>query len=302
MDSFTATRVAIATGGLLFAAVSDVRTRRVRDPLWIVLGTVSLVLLAVELATESAPLDRWALTVSMAIMFYAIFFGRPLFEEDGFHVRPVRIATFVAAAGLVLVAGQQANELGRAEMDAYLALLVPLALILVYQGMYQMRLLHGGADTKALIVLTLLFPRPPDASPFPLLVVPLTFPFSFIALIDAAILFLALPLAYLIVNAARGDLAFPMALFGTRADLDRLPEHAWLMEKIDARGDHVAVLFPRRGGNRAADVERLRAAGVRRVWIQSQIPFMVPLLAGFFLAFFVGNLLMGFLAAVLPRP
>jgi preflagellin peptidase FlaK len=39
----------------------------------------------------------------------------------------------------------------------------------------------------------------------------------------------------------------------------------------------------------------LRAAGVDRVWVTPQTPFMVPLFGGFILAFVVGNLLIGIL-------
>ncbi|HEY7587160.1 MAG TPA: A24 family peptidase C-terminal domain-containing protein [Thermoplasmata archaeon] len=302
MDSFAAARLALATGGLLFAAIADVRTRRVRDPLWVLLGTAGLVLLAIETYDDRQLFERYAMLAAMAILFYAIFYGRPLFEEDGFHARPLRVGVFAAAGLLVLGAWVLARDAGPSETDVFLRLLVPLLLILLYQGMHQIGLLHGGADTKALIALALLVPAAPNASPFPILVVPLDFPFSFVALINAAILFLAIPVAYLIANAIRGDLKFPMALFGTRADIDRLPAHAWLMEKIDAKGQHVAILFPRRGGDRQAEIEKLRAAGVRRVWVQPQVPFMVPLLAGFLLAFFVGNLLSAFLGAILPRP
>src|SRR6266480_4520897 len=125
-----------------------------------------------------------------------------------------------------------------------------------------------------------------------------TFPFSLVVWVDAAILFLAVPLGLLLLNAARGDRAFPQALLGYRARLDPFPPHAWLMEKISASGDHVLVLFPKRGGNPAQDLERLRAAGIDRAWVTPQIPFMVPLCGGFLLAFFVGNVLLGFLRLV----
>ena len=53
------------------------------------------------------------------------------------------------------------------------------------------------------------------------------------------------------------------------------------------------MLFPKRGGDRSEDLARLRAAGIDKVWVTPQIPFMVPLLGGFWLAFFVGNVLLG---------
>src|SRR5438309_1229101 len=157
-----------------------------------------------------------------------------------------------------------------------------------------------------LIALGLLVPTYPDMAPFPIMTLDprvetfwrVTFPFSLVVWVDAAVLFLAVPLGFLLLNAARGDRAFPQALLGYRARLDPFPPHAWLMEKISARGDHVLVLFPKRGGSPAQDLERLRAAGIDRAWVTPQIPFMVPLCGGFLLAFFVGYVLLGFLRLV----
>jgi preflagellin peptidase FlaK len=67
------------------------------------------------------------------------------------------------------------------------------------------------------------------------------------------------------------------------------------MEKIREDGEHVLVLYPKRGPPLTEDLARLRAAGVDRVWVTPQTPFMVPLFGGFILAFVVGNLLIGIL-------
>jgi len=309
VDAFAAARLAIGTGFLAVAAGMDLRSRRVRDPLWVALGTIGVAVLVAELAAGSAGLPRYGLVAATAILFYAIFYGKPLVEEDGLHLRPARLAWFAVAAALVVGSGFLAAATGSGELGAFAALLALPTMVLVYQGMYQLGLLHGGADTKGLIALTLLVPLYPNAEPFPLLVldprvrgaIEPVFPFSLVVLIDAAVLFLAVPLAYLAINAVRGDLELPQALFGTRADLASLPAHVWLMERIDTKGEHVLVLFPRRGRDPKEEAEKLRAAGVARAWIQPQVPFLVPLLGGFLIAFLAGNLLLGFLGAVLPR-
>src|SRR5438132_13297816 len=176
-------------------------------------------------------------------------------------------------------------------------------MVLVYQGFYRLRLLHGGADAKGLIALTLLFPSYPSALPFPMsqadarvdAFLRIAFPFSLVIWVDGLILSLAVPVALLIYNAARGDLALPQALLGYRAPLNPFPAHAWLMEQITARGEHVLVLFPRRGTDPSSDTSRLRAAGVDRAWATPQPPAMLPLLLGFLLAFFAGDLLVAVL-------
>lgn len=303
MDAFAATRIVVGTAFLAFAAASDFRSRTVRNPVWIGLGTVGLGLAAVEAALQGSLPERLVLLGATAALFASIFVGEPLFDREGFHLRPLRLALLAAVpTGIAASAWLAAGTTGAAR-TAYLETLTAPAIILVYLGLYRTRVLFGGADAKALIALTLLVPTYPDAAPFPWLapdprVAPalrLVFPFSLVAWVDAAVLFLAVPLAYAILNAARGDFAFPQAFLGTRADLSSLPAHAWLMEKIDRKGEHVLVLFPRRGGDRAAEVEALRAAGIRRAWVQPKVPFMVPLLGGFLLASFLGNVLLAFL-------
>ncbi len=306
MDGFAVTRLVIGVGFLLVAAVADLRTRRVPDPLWIGLGSIGLVVLAVELIQDQIEADAWALLGSAGLLFFAIFYGNPLFDEDGFHARPFRLLLFLAAAVLFVYPAVQHSASGASLSQGLLELHSMPAMILVYQLFYRVRILHGGADAKALIALGLLVPTYPDMAPFPFMTLDprvetfwrVTFPFSLVVWVDAAVLFLAVPLGLLLLNAARGDRAFPQALLGYRARLDPFPPHAWLMEKVSARGDHVLVLFPKRGGNPAQDLERLRAAGIDRAWVTPQIPFMVPLCGGFLLAFFVGNVLLGFLRLV----
>lgn len=304
MDAFAATRFAVGTGFLVVAAASDLRTRRVRDPLWIALGTIGLVILGEQMFVGGAPWPAWSLMGSAAVLFYAVFFGRPLLDEDGFHPRGVRIVLFIAAATL-LVAGSGAQGFGESVPSVSELASMPI-MVAVYQGFYRLRLLHGGADAKGLIALTLLVPSYPDALPFPVLtidprvapVLRVAFPFSLGVWVDAAIVSLAVPLVLLIRNAIRGDVALPQALLGYRARIAPFPKHAWLMERITARGEHVLVLFPKRGRDPVEDLARLRAAGVDRAWVTPQTPFMVPLALGYILAFVVGNLLIGLLQLV----
>lgn len=301
VDAFAATRLVVGAGFLVVAAASDLRTRRVRDVLWIALGTLGLVLLAAELVVRSAPWPTWSLCGAAAILFYAVFLGKPLFDVDGFHARPGRIVLLLAAAAL-LFGSLGATGTGGSSPPVPELATMPI-MVVVYQGFYRLRLLHGGADAKGLIALTLLVPSYPDAVPFPLLpidprldsVLRLAFPFSLAVWVDAAIVSLAVPVALLVFNAARGDFTLPQALLGYRARINPFPAHAWLMEKITDRGEHVLVLFPKRGVDPAEDIARLRAAGIERTWVTPQTPFMVPLVVGFLLAFFAGNLLIGIL-------
>src|SRR5437899_7644111 len=163
MDAFAATRLAIGAGFLVVAAASDLRTRRVSNRLWIAMGTLGLIILAMELLIESAPWPMWSLEGSAALLFYAIFFGHPLFDEDGFHARPARIELFLTAATMWI------SPLG---FTGFVASSVPITelasmpvMVVLYQLMPRARLLTDGADAKCLIALTLLVPADANASP-----------------------------------------------------------------------------------------------------------------------------------------
>ncbi len=316
MDPFAAVRLVIGAAFLTVAAFLDLQDRRVPDPVWIALGSVAFVVLAVDVATSYYGWNQWLLIGSAAIFFYAVFYGKPILDEDGAHARPFRLLVLAAAAVAWFAGVFLPNPVDRMYLP-FGARVIPVAglatvsvMVLLYQLFYQLGLLRGGADAKAMMALTLLVPLYPEASPFPLIVLPgslqsamqVLFPFSLTVLVDAAILFLAVPLVYLLVNAWRREVELPQAFFGTKADLDHLPRHVWLMERVDRDGERIAVLFPSRLMDQDEEVTKLKAAGADRVWIQPKLPFMVPLLAGFLLAFLVGNLMLGFLTAVLPHP
>jgi len=315
VDAFAVARLVIGAGFLCAAAFLDIRTRRVRDPWWVGLGTAGLLILALDILSTQGALNHWLLLGSAAILFYAVFYGKPLLDEDGVHLRPIRILVLAAAAlgflgGLLLPIPVYLGLQSGTRAIPLAQLIAVSVLLLVYQGFYQLGLLRGGADAKALMALTLLVPYYPDAAPFPLLSLPVSvsttmanlFPFSLTVFVNAAILFLVVPIAYLIVNLARGDFEWPQAFFGTKASLNHMPPHVWLMERVDRRGERVAVLFPAHRADESEEIAKLKAAGADRVWVQPKVPFMVPLLIGFLLAFFVGNVMLGFLTAVLPHP
>ncbi len=279
------------------------------------MGTTGLLLLALDVATSYWAANEWLMLGSAAILFYAVFYGRPLLDEDGVHLRPIRILVLVSAAVAWLVGILLPNPTGdmllpvNAKVIADPELASAVVLIVVYQLFYLVGLFRGGADAKAMMAITLLVPVYPNASPFPLLAIPASiqtamqvfFPFSLSVLVDALILSLVVPIAYFLVNVARGDIGRPMWR-GTRESIDHIPRHSWVMERINERGERYVVLFPSHHQDNADHVARLRQAGVTKVWVERGVPLIVLIFVGFLLSFFVGNLMLGFLTAVLPHP
>lgn len=150
--------------------------------------------------------------------------------------------------------------------------------------------LFGGADAKGLMVLALLWPATPD-----LLAGRLTPALD--ALINASAFVAVLPLLFLALNLARGDVGAPM-LIAVRMDRRAAQaRHVWPLEHVEDGEVRIRV-WQRIGEPQDEAYARLAAHGVRRVWATPKVPFMLALLPGLVVADRLGNLLMLLVARV----
>jgi archaeal preflagellin peptidase FlaK len=148
---------------------------------------------------------------------------------------------------------------------------------------WRMRL-FGGADAKALMVLAFLAPWP---SPSPTSIQP-----ALDAVANGSLLMLGLPVVALVLNLARGQVAFPAMLLGRPVPLERArAAHVWPMQRVSQDGA-IVWRFWQRAGLESLDDEydALERAGVRTVWVTAKVPFLVPLAAGLALSWWWGNL------------
>lgn len=292
-------RTVAGLGFLLVAAAMDLRRRRVNDEVWIALGVVALAIVELDLLLSAGAWSLHLMAAATAILYYGVFFGEEMLTEEGFRFRPARFAAYLACPLLIAVAwwGSAGDP---ASLAAFYRLLTMPTLVVVAHGLYEFGLLRGGADAKAFMALGLLFPGVyphldslPWLAPSPLVepVLAVWFPFAFVALVNAAILFAVAPLWFLARNAASGTVRFPHALLGYRAPIDDLPRFAWLMDRVEG-GEHVTVLFPRRREDREEQVRLLKERGLRDAWITPQLPFVVAIALGYVLAVVVGNVLL----------
>ncbi len=292
-------RVVAGLGFLLVAAAMDLRRRTVKDEVWVAMGVIALGFVEIDLLVAGAPPALHGMTAATAILYFSVFFGEPLWDDDDrFHARPLRIAAYALAPLLVVAAWRWSSD--DATLGSFYRLLTMPGMIVIAHGLYYFGLLRGGADAKALMALALLVPGfYPHIGPLPLLrvdpiaepLVAVTFPFAFVVLLNSALLFLVLPLAFLVRNAARGNAKLPRGLFGFRVPLDRVPRYAWFMDRIED-GRPAFVYFPPRKEDREEQVRLLREHGFTHVWVTPQIPFVVAMLIGFALAVVFGNLLL----------
>ena len=185
-----------------------------------------------------------------------------------------------------------------------------LAYLFFYLGLF------GGADAKALIGIAILIPMNPlNAS---LLVDPL--PFAITTLFNAAIISLIVPPALFLYNlrhlrSKRLSENLNLAFIGYTVRIDALAE---------ATHKHLRALHVYEGGDEEAEsgtvkrkfvfggrdldedmVEQLktyRAQGTidEDVWVTPELPYMLFITAGFFIALFYGNLILFILTTLVP--
>jgi archaeal preflagellin peptidase FlaK len=169
----------------------------------------------------------------------------------------------------------------------YLAF-IPIMIVLMY-AFFQMRLLFGGADAKALMALAILVPIQPLIGVFPLW--PSFLPGSWIIFANAILLFLFIPLSLLIYNIGKRNPRFPYCLLGYKISIEKAKQQfVWPMEKIKD-GKRKLVYMPKNFDvdEELAEFEKL---GIKEIWVTPKIPFMIPLLAGFLATFFLGDILL----------
>lgn len=316
-----AVRLLTAAVALAAASMTDLRTRKVPNALWYVVAAVGTGLLVADLALTGEGPWGLALALPVAAFFAVVVTGGELVpvmpddepdptreltrEEARVYVADLAVSAVLVAASLGVM-WMAHGQLG--DLDVLWGVAGSVAIIVLALVFYAARLLHGGGDAKALMTLAVLFPTAPLGGTLPLLAMPegagLMFPFSLTVLIDAAIIVVFLPLAFLVMSAARGPLRLPEALFGYPVANDAVDTgRAWLLYEADEAGEVRRALWPRRSQKaeqaRARALEALRSRGEARVYVSPKLPFMVPMLAGLLVAAVVGNLVLGLVWALL---
>jgi len=274
-------RACTAMAMLLIASYYDVKERRVENILWFVF----LPLGAAEMLFEVGTTPVRALAPAALMLFYMLVF----FEgTSGTWVGGILGAAYLA----VLYMSEGTGTF-------FIQVLTAVVMYGVIYGLYMAGIVHGGADAKCLMVLTLMFWRYPTWLDIPQ-GFQVLFPYSLTVLINAALVTVVSVPVYTAAKAlSRGERTW-FAFFGYPMDIERVERSfVWLME-VPEGDDTVLVLFPSRDEARMKErLEKLRDMGRKEVWVSPQVPFMVPLAAGMLLALTAGNLIVAAVLAAL---
>ena len=154
----------------------------------------------------------------------------------------------------------------------------------------------GGADAKALIALSVMFPIYPKIGMFPLLNTGIGI-FAFSVLSNSVIVAPILALILFIRNLKEKDGKLIYRFIGFRVDADKIPKFYNLLEYVDENWNVVRVV---RGVEPDESMlKRLKEAKERgivdRVWVTPALPFLIFMTAGFVVAVLLGDLLVWFI-------
>ncbi len=297
---------------LAYAARSDMRTRRVGDRCWYIFLAAGLVLLEAQLAwAGESPLFLLS-PFYIVVLFFTLWYegevmGDLVRRRDSYILAGALVAGATAVLVAQLLDGPlDAFDPGGAGFRHLQLAMVPLMMLVAYM-LYRTQLLSGGADAKAFLAMAVLVPFFPDpllraVSSDALLSPPAVFlvicPFVLSVFFNAAFLSLFNPAAMFLYNLARGDRGRLMA-FAYKVPLAkaRAKKFIWLSECcVDGRRKPLYFRFRDQTGRwKREQLDLLGKLGVRRVWVQPQIPFMVQLCAGFLFTFLAGNVILLFI-------
>ena len=288
------------------AAWLDHKTRRVANDWWWGWAKPTLFLLMLELLILEAGWMIW-LTASAVVAFASTaLIGVPDINDirKGSKVDIlVTIWYFVSGVGLLMGAMEYLPTLmdyfnpsivldeGSPVTKAALlwGQMVLMGIVLIFFEMaWRFRMLHGGADAKAMMLATLLLPTWAGAA-FPIFAsgstISTSMPPALSLLIWAGLAFLVLPFIMLIRNASAGDLMpLSMSWHASKMALADIPNnHVWLLEEVVDKPDGTRGVTrrmrPVRGSRAETEIEtvlqELSEAEVERAWVTAKHPFLL---------------------------
>jgi hypothetical protein len=285
--------------GLIYAAVADWRRREVSDRVWQVLAGVGTVVGAFAFGSAGVlPLALW-LVAGALVLEHLFPWDEGLERWRAWAPGVVELAVYAAVVGGFLFAALRYGIGPSTVTSAALAVVVS---VILARGLFEIGILYGGADAKALMVAGLLVPM----FTVPYLPVPVTaqavlvyYPYSLNLLMDAAVAAMVVPLAIAVRNLRAGQFEFPRGFTGYRIPVAELPDSfVWLKDPLAHPEPEEAETSEEDRAVRVRQAKELAAQGVQEVWVTPQLPFIVLLAVGAVLGLLVGNVVFD-LAALL---
>lgn len=293
--------VLILLGGFGFAAYQDWKIREVADEVWQGMAVLGAVVGFLAFLGNSLALLLWAL-VSLWVWEH-LFPWDALFEKRSERLPgAIEIGIYVGVPTILIVC---AAVFGVSNSGVPVAILAAAVSILLARGLFEVGVLYGGADAKALMVAGLLLPLDPTPLWSPPAITPLLayYPFALTLLIDAALFAVVVPIAIALRNLSVGEFTFPRGFTGYTIPVEELPNRfVWIKDPTFNGYPTSDGPEPQTAGEdrelRQRQANELAKQGVNRVWVTPQLPFILWISAGTVSALVAGNLVFDLVAAL----
>jgi preflagellin peptidase FlaK len=289
MDVIPIVKIAVSFLVLLLASRSDWKTRMASDSFWIVLGGFGMLFLALKITSDGVSQLYLLFLVPLAVIFFDTFWDRKGMFEDGMNPVPIGLylAAFIILGALIGIFWQSAY------LWELMTILVMFAIIIF---LYQFNMIKGGADAKALLALSIVFPVYPVIDSLPLIMIPVdvaqyAFPFSLLILFNAALLTIVVPIGMFFYNLARGSRKLPVMFFGYRMTVSEArKKFVWPLEYV-VEGGRKLTLFPKTMDSYEEVYDALEKSGADTIWVTPKMPFLIPMTISILFSSIVGNII-----------
>ncbi|MBT6645326.1 MAG: hypothetical protein HOB52_05940 [Euryarchaeota archaeon] len=284
------------------AAWLDQKYRRVANSYWISWAKVAVFLWALELMVREAGWEIWATALAAVALASMSVIGRPTFKDifaGNLMDVCVSMTYLIGLSGIVVGAlsyGQVTPIdvlIGEASPEASLwwATVSVLVLVWIFEMMWKVRLIHGGADAKALMWVALLMP---NWSTIPPLVYSdkwgesiIHMPPAISLLIWGALAFLAIPPLFILQNLRRGNISslqdLGQAWHAQKVELNNIAgAHVWILDEVFDKADGSRSIRSRKRPPSKTPTEEqmlqqindLRELGAESAWVSFKWPLL----------------------------
>jgi hypothetical protein len=277
----------------------DNRDRRIPNEHWIAWYKPLIFIWGLELMINGADWTIWASALAALSFASVSLIGRPtissILKGEKMDVA-VAFCYLIGAAGVIFGAMKYAPGDALSLLDGsaseqrilWFEVMLAFAMVIVFEFAWRLRLLHGGADAKALMWVALIMPSWATLAPiFQPSGVVISTPPVFSLFIWGGLAFLFLPLILLALNIKKSNLKnlkdLRMAWHSIRMPLDMVQEkHVWLMDQVIEKPDgSVGIKSRTRAPRRtpsaeelAEQVDALIEQGAVSAWVSPKIPLI----------------------------
>jgi archaeal preflagellin peptidase FlaK len=294
-------RVGVLLVGLGFAAYQDLRIREVGDGVWQAMGLVGAAVGFIALWGNPLAIGLWTL-VSVWALEHLFAWDAPLERYSERVPGWIELGLYIGAVAVIIAC---AIDFGVGSSGVPLAIIGVAGAILLARGLFEIGVLYGGADAKALMIAGLLLPIDTMLLWSPSVAAGLLgyYPFALTVLIDAAVFAIVVPIAIAIRNISAHEFTARRGFTGYTVPVAELPErYVWIKDPMFSGSGTDDEPEPQTTDEdralRQRQAAELTKKGVTRVWVTPQLPFILWILAGTVAALAVGNLLFDLIAVL----